>query len=178
VLAVHDLAMKPFLLVLSLLGVSLFAQAPAPPSSADGAPAVIPLFRAKLPGGMYQVAVHAIVAVTSHEYVVDGIARVTEVNVDTNGSLLARFYYIEPQTPNSPLGLGTATIEKAEELFKQAANKTGQDVWKKVIKNYPTTTHARTVEYRVQKREDLDKIFLGAEEAFRLQRSKSVTIGE
>ena len=120
----------------------------------------------------------SMVAVTSHEYIVDGIARVTEVNVDTNGSLLARFYYIEPQQPNSPLGLGTATVEKAQELFKQAADKTGQDVWKKVVKNYPTTTHARTVEYRVQKREDLDKIFEAAEEAFRLQKNKSITIGE
>src|SRR4029434_8981290 len=145
--AVHDVSMKPFLLVLSLLGVSLFAQAPAPPPSTDATHAAMKLFRAKLPGGLYEVAVHAIVAVTSHEYVVDGIARVTEVNVDTNGSLLARFYYLEPQQPNSPLGLGTATIEKAQELFKQAADKTGQDVWKKVIKNYPTPTHARTVSH-------------------------------
>ena len=177
-LDVHDVGMKPFLVVMSLLGVSLFAQAPATPPTTDATAAALKLFRAKLPGGLYEVAVHAIVAVTSHEYVVDGIARVTEVNVDTNGSLLARFYYLEPQQPNSPLGLGTATIEKAQELFKQAADKTGQDVWKKVIKNYPTTTHARTVEYRVQKREDLDKVFQAAEEAFRLQKSKSVTIGE
>lgn len=170
--------MKPFLLALSLLSLPLFAQTPAQPPSTSATEAVLKLFRAKLPGGMYEVAVHAIVAVTSHEYVVDGIARVTEVNVDTNGSLLARFYYLEPQQPNSPLGVGAATIEKAQELFKQAADKTGQDVWKKVIKNYPTTTHARTVEYRVQKREDLDTIFQAAEEAFRLQKSKSVTIGE
>ena len=95
--------MKPFLLVMSLLGgVSLFAQAPATPPTTDATAAALKLFRAKLPGGLYEVAVHAIVAVTSHEYVVDGIARVTEVNVDTNGSLLARFYYLEPQQPNSP----------------------------------------------------------------------------
>ena len=133
---------------------------------------------AKLPGGTYEVAVRAIVAVTSHEYVVDGIARVTEVNIDTSGSLLARFYYIEPVQPTSPLGLGTATMEKAQELLKQAAEKTGQDVWKKVVKNYPTTTHARTVEYRVVDKEELNKIYEGAEESFRMQRNKSITIGE
>jgi hypothetical protein len=177
--AVHHPAMKPFLLVLSLLALPLFAQTPtpAPPSADPTKTAALPLFRAKLPGGMYEVAVRSIVAVTSHEYIVDGIARVTEVNVDTSGSLLARFYYIEPQQPNSPLGLGTSTLEKAQELFKEAADKTGQDAWKKVIKNYPTTTHARTVEYRMQKREDLDKIFEAAEEAFRLQKNKSITIG-
>jgi hypothetical protein len=177
-LDVHDADMKLLLLALSLLSLPLFAQTPAQPPTTNATEAALKLFRAKLPGGTYEVAVRAIVAVTSHEYVVDGIARVTEVNVDTNGSLLARFYYIEPQTPNSPLGLGTATLEKAQELFKQAADKTGQDVWKKVVKNYPTTTHARTVEYRVQKREDLDKIFEAAEESFRLQKNKSVTVGE
>ena len=62
--------------------------------------------------------------------------------------------------------------------MRQAAEKTGQDVWKKVVKNYPTTTHARTVEYRVVKKEDLNKIYESAEEAFRLQRNKSVTIEE
>ena len=171
--------MKPLLLALVFLPLSIFAQAPAatPPTAPAGA-SVLPLFRAKLPGGTYEVAVRAIVAVTSHEYIVDGIARVTEVNVDTSGSLLARFYYIEPQTPNSPLGLGTATIEKAQELFRQAADKTGQDVWKKVVKNYPLTTHAHTVEYRVQSREELEKVYAAAEESFRLQRNKSVTIGE
>ena len=135
------------------------------------------LFRAKLPGGTYEVAVRSIVAVTSHEYLVDGIARVTEVNIDTTGSLLARFYYLEPVQPNSPLGLGQATIDKAQEILKQSAEKTGQDVWKKVVKNYPTTTHARTVEYRLVEKADLNKIYEAAEEAFRLQRNKSITIG-
>ena len=171
--------MKPLLLALALLPLPLFAQAPAaaPPTTTATASAIT-LFRAKLPGGTYEVAVRSIVAVTSHEYLVDGIARVTEVNIDTGGSLLARFYYLEPTTPNSPLGLGQATIDKAQELLKQAAEKTGQDVWKKVVKNYPTTTHARTVEYRVVEKDQLNKIYEAAEEAFRLQKNKSITIGE
>ena len=176
---VHSRPMKPLLLALALLPLPLFAQAPAaaPPTTTATASAIT-LFRAKLPGGTYEVAVRSIVAVTSHEYLVDGIARVTEVNIDTGGSLLARFYYLEPTTPNSPLGLGQATIDKAQELLKQAAEKTGQDAWKKVVKNYPTTTHARTGEYRVVEKDQLNKIYEAAEEAFRLQKNKSVTIGE
>ena len=171
--------MKPLLLALAFLPLPLFAQAPAAtPPTTSATTANITLFRAKLPGGTYEVAVRSIVAVTSHEYLVDGVARVTEVNIDTNGSLLARFYYLEPTAPNSPLGLGQATIDKAQELLKQAAEKTGQDVWKKVVKNYPTTTHARTVEYRVVEKDQLNKIYEAAEEAFRLQKNKSVTIGE
>ena len=174
--------MKPLLLAILLLPLALFAQNPPPPPNTPPPPnpnnAALPLFRAKLPGGIYEVAVRAMVAVTSHEYVVDGIARVTEVNVDTQGSLLARFYYIEPTTPNSPLGLGQATIDKAQELLKQATEKTGQDVWKKVVKNYPTTTHAHTVEYRVESKDELNKIYEAAEEAFRTQKSKSIALGE
>lgn len=169
--------MKPLLLALALLPLALFAQTPNQPPTTTATASNIVLFRAKLPGGTYEVAVRSIVAVTSHEYLVDGIARVTEVNIDTTGSLLARFYFLEPIVPNSPLGIGQATMDKAQELLKQAAEKTGQDVWKKVVKNYPTTTHARTVEYRVVEKADLNKIYEAAEEAFRLQKNGSVTIG-
>ena len=143
--------MKSLLFALALLPLPLLAQTPAQPPATNPPAAAILLFRAKLPGGTYEVSVRSIVAVTSHEYLVDGIARVTEVNIDTTGSLLARFYFLEPVTPTSPLGIGQATLDKAQELLKQAADKTGQDVWKKVVKNYPTTTHARTVEYRDRK---------------------------
>ena len=170
--------MKPLLLALALLPLPLFAQAPNQPPTTNATTANLLLFRAKLPGGTYEVAVRSIVAVTSHEYLVDGIARVTEVNIDTTGSLLARFYFLEPVAPTSPLGLGQATLDKAQELLKQAAEKTGQDVWKKVVKNYPTTTHARTVEYRVVEKADLNTIYEAAEEAFRLQKNKSITLGE
>ncbi len=174
--------MKAFcsLLLLAALGTTSLAQTtpPAAPPAPTGDRAVIKIFRAKLPGGTYEVAVGAIIAVASHEYLVDGIARVTEVNIDTAGSLLARFYYLEPVTPNSPLGIGSAAIETTQRLLKEAAEKTGQDVWKKVIKNYPTTTHARTVEYRVESLEQLNKIYESAESAFRTQKDTRVSIGE
>ena len=173
--------MKAFcsLFLLAALGTTSLAQTtpPAAPPAPTGDRAAIKIFRAKLPGGTYEVAVGAIIAVASHEYLVDGIARVTEVNIDTAGSLLARFYYLEPVTPNSPLGIGSAAIETTQRLLKEAAEKTGQDVWKKVIKNYPTTTHARTVEYRVESLEQLNKIYESAESAFRTQKDTRVTIG-
>ena len=169
--------MKPLLLALALLPLALFAQNPTAPTTTTTTNSVLTLFRAKLPGGIYEVNVHAIVAVSSHEYLVDGVTRVTEVNIDTTGSLLARFYYLEPSAPTTSGGIGQATQDKAQELLKQAAEKTGQDVWKKVVKNYPTTTHARTVEYRLAEKADLNKIYDAAEEAFRLQKTKSVTVG-
>ncbi|MDB6150424.1 MAG: hypothetical protein JWQ44_1872 [Chthoniobacter sp.] len=165
----------PLLLAGALLHASSLAQAPVPPTP-SGTQAAIPLFRATLPGGTYEVAVRAIIAVTSHEYLIDGAVRVTEVNIDTSGSLLARFYYLEVNKPNTPLGIGSSGVEQAERLLKEGADKTGQDVWKRVVKNYPTTTHARTVEYRVENLEQLTKIYDGAEQALRLQRDMRVTI--
>jgi hypothetical protein len=165
------------LLLLAAVPV-LNAQTPAaPPAAGAGAGAATrPLFRASLPGGTYAVATASMISVSSHEYLVDGIARVTEVNIDTIGSLLARFYYIEPNLPNAPLGVGAATIDKANQLLLEAGERSGQDVWKKVVKSYPTTTHARTVEFRVENKEQLTRIFDAADEAFRLQRPKTVAI--
>jgi hypothetical protein len=168
----------PILLGVALSAATAFAQAPAGTPAPSGNQSALPIFRATLPGGTYEVAIRAIIAVTSHEYVVDAAARVTEVNIDTTGQLLARFYYIEPVTPNTPLGVGNAALEQAQRLAREALEKTGQDVWKKVVKNYPTTTHARTVEYRLESKEHLNSLYTKAEEAFRLQRDTRVTIGE
>jgi hypothetical protein len=168
---------KLFLVFLALLSIgNLNAQTPAPsPPPNTG----VPVWKCKLPGGTYEVAVNAILAVSSHEYLVDGVARVTEVNVDTTGSLLARFYYIEPITPNSPIGLGQSALDKAGELANELAERTGQDQpWKKVVKSYPTTTHARTVEYRVESAEQLTHIFHSAETAFRQRRQTDLTINQ
>ena len=166
-----------FLLAVLFATAHLRAQTPAAPSTpAPAQPSAIPLFKATLPGGVYEVAVKSIISVSTHEYLVEGAARVTEANIDTVGSVLVRFYYIEPATPNLPSGLGAAAVEKAQQLFQQGADKTGVDAWKKVVKSYPTTTHARTVEYRVAAKEDVEKVFKAAEEALRLQEKRQVKV--
>jgi hypothetical protein len=120
------------------------------------------LWTATLPGGTYQVLVSAILSVSSHEYVVDGAARVTEVNIDTSGQLAVRFYYIEPAVTAGPGGIGAATLGKVQSILTDAADRSGSDAWKKVVKSYPTTTHARTIEYRVGSKESLTQIFTSA----------------
>ena len=59
--------------------------------------------------------------------------RVTEVNIDTTGSILVRFYYIEPNPPEClPSGLGCSRVmKKAQQLLQQGADKGGVDAWKK-----------------------------------------------
>ena len=178
-LAVHIWRMQRLLITLVICASArLFAQAPAPPTrpAPTGDNTTFPMWRCSLPGGNYSVALRSVVSVSTHEYLVDGVARVTEVNIDTTGSLLARFYFLEPTTPNSPVGIGTSTIEKAQQLLTEGAERTGQDLWKKVVKNYPTTTHARTIEYRLTEKDQINKIFASAEEAFRLNRNTTLKV--
>lgn len=144
------------------------AQIPSPSATASPTPvARIPIWRCDLPGGTYEVAIRAIVSVSMHEYVVDGAARVNEVNVDTTGNMAVRFYYLEPIGAKSPLGIGQSAIDRASDLAKEAGQRVGADqIWQRVVKNYPTTTHAHTVEYRVADGEQLKKIFSSAQTAF------------
>jgi len=147
----------------------MMAQTPAAsPAATPALNGKIPLWICVTPGGTYEVALRSMVSVSSCEYIVDNVARVNEVNIDTGGNMAVRFYYLQPMTPNSPLGLGQSTINKLQEVVTEAAQRTGQDeIWKKVVKNYPTTTHAHTIEYRVDSKDDLEKIFASAELAFR-----------
>lgn len=161
--------MKPFVLLLSLsiLSAPLLAQTPGTPatSTTTSTPLPIPMWRCQLPGGVYEVKLGSINAVSQHEYLVDGVARVTEVNVDTDGVLLARFYFLEPAPPNVPVGADA--VKKAQELLTEAADRAGQDAWKKVVKSHPATTHARTVEYRLTSKDQVQKLFESLETAFR-----------
>jgi len=157
-----------FLLLTASLPLSTFAQTP------EGR---IRAWRATLPGGSFVVALRSMVSVGMQEYVVDGAARVTEVNIDTTGNALARFYYLEPITPQTPMAAGQSLINKAQELATEAVGRTGQEeVWKKVVKSYPSSTHAHTVEFRVGSKEDLKKIFESAETAMRESKDTIFTL--
>jgi hypothetical protein len=133
------------------------------------------MWRCTLPAGSYTVAIRSITAVSSHEYILDAVARVVEVNIDTTGTLLARFYVIEPLTPSGPVAAPQMTLEKLQQAVTEATTQvTGQEpIWRKVVKNYPTTTHSRTVEYRLDSREQLHKLYESADEAFRKNRNGS-----
>jgi hypothetical protein len=166
-----------FVAILMMGAASVLGQTPtAAPSATGTPPPALPAFwRCDLPGGTYEVAVRAIVSVSSHEYIVDGAARVTEVNVDTQGNMAVRFYCIEPMTPKAPLGVGQSAMDRASELAKEVAGRTGPDAtWERVIKSYPTTTHSHTIEYRVSSEEKLKQIMASAQSAFESGRGKTL----
>ena len=121
-----------------------------------------------LPGGTYTVSLPTVASVSTHEYIVDSAARVTELTVATNSAVVARFYYIEPMVPQSPVGIGQTLIDKAQQHVTDVASRAGmEEVWKKVVKNYPLTTHAHTVEYRLESVDQIKKLQKSLETAWR-----------
>ena len=163
------------LLLLVALAGAVEAQSTSPSATPD-----VPnrFWRCDLPGGIYEVAVRAIISVSTHEYVVDNAARVTEVNVDTQGNMAVRFYFIEPNTPKAPSGIGQSAIDRVTELTKEAGDRLGvSDAWKKVVKSYPTSTHAHTVEYRVDTEDQLKQIFTSVQNCFETGRGGSLKLG-
>ncbi len=178
--------MRLIILFLALVSTAV-AQRPTPtplptptptPNPQQPTNATRQIWSCTLPGGTYQVAVPAMLSVSSHEYVVDGAARVTEVNVDTAGSLVVRFYYIEPAATSAPGGIGAATFAKVQGMLADAADRSGTDAWKKVVKTYPATTHARTVEFRLASKDSLNKILASASKSLASGKADTVTVTE
>jgi hypothetical protein len=161
------------------LAFALAARAQSPSLTESPSPTPtsrLPIWRCELPGGTYEVALRAIVSVSMHEYVVDGAARVNEMNVDTQGNMSVRFYYLEPIAAKSPLGVGQSAIDRVGDLAREAGQRVGaEDVWQRVVKTYPTTTHAHTIEYRVESEDQLKQIFTSAQGAFESGKSATYT---
>lgn len=138
-----------------------------------------PLWTATLPAGTYAIALNSISSVSQHEYLVDGAARVSEVTISATGPSLARFYFIEPVAAQSPVGLGQSIVESAKERAAMLTERTGTgEVWTRVVKSYPATTHAHTVEYRLESREQLDALFRSALDSWKWNRSAHFKVGE
>jgi hypothetical protein len=112
-----------------------------------------------LPGGEYSVNLGAITSVSKHSYVLDGSLLVTEATVDTTGTALARFYYIEPITKDTTFNALARIQKRAEELRNRGQSRTGTKADEMAQKSYPTTTHARTIEFRIMNEVELNALY-------------------
>ncbi len=128
----------------------------------DQAPGPLLTWRAQFPNGEYVVALHSIASISTHEYVVDGVAKVFELTINTRGSATARIYYLEAlSTP--PGGIGEATIGVVRDKINEVRERLDTaGITNAVVKNYPTTTHAHTIEYRVASRQQVQKLYESA----------------
>ena len=132
-------------------------------------------WQANLPGGNYVVALSTISSVSKHSYVIDGSLKITEVVIDTTGNALARFYYITPLTGDSP---ASGITERSKELLEKAGERSGTGTSTLVAKQYPTTTHAKTVEFRISYEEVLDQLLNSVRRSWMNNSGKKFTIAE
>ncbi len=115
-------------------------------------------------GGAVTIPLARITSVSLHEYVMDQAIRVFECTVDTMGSQTIRFYQIEPLVS----GAATSGVQEAVREGVSAAasalksvNLSGGNIDpdRQVVKHYPTTTHAKTTEFRFKDRESVSRIY-------------------
>lgn len=132
------------------------------------------IWRAQMPAGDYLVSLSAITSLSQHEYLVEGAGKVSEVNIATFGSALARFYFLEPAVPQAPGGVGQSAIDLMKEKAEEAVGRVGAaDLLTKVVKSYPVATHAHTIEYRVASKETLTRLFKSAERSWTLGKGET-----
>lgn len=137
-------------------------------------------WQAGVGGGHYMVQLDRISSVSRHQYLLDGSLIVDEVTIDTLGQALARFYHITPVTDASQgSAAGNAAsrvVDRARDLVDRNAARAGVDVQNIVVKKYPDTTHAKTIEYRVLSTGQLDALYKSVRNAWENNRGREFRI--
>lgn len=133
-------------------------------------------WQASLPGGHYMVAIDRIASISMHQYVLDANLLVDEVVVDTNGRGLARFYYVTSVAEASGSAAAGRVVAKGRELLDRAGQRAGTDVHELAQKNYPTTSHAGMIEYRILDRRDLEELYKSLKNAWETGKGRKLTV--
>jgi hypothetical protein len=158
----------------------IHAQNPAQPQNTEDSPRANRFWQATLPGGHYMVALDRISSVSRHRYLLDGALIVDEVTIDALGQSLARFYHITPVTDaagGSGVGAAASRVTgRGSQLLDKAANIAGTGIHEMVVKKFPETTHAKTIEYRLLSAEELSGLHDSVRTAWESGRGRKFTV--
>ncbi len=170
---------KPLLLLLAGLlacSVQVRAQEATDTTEKAGESAGPSRFwQATLGGGHFMVALDRIASVSRHKYVLDGALIIDEVTVDTVGQALARFYFISPITDETPGNTVSDVAKRGREMVEKAAQRAGADVQNMVMKKYPDTSHAKSIEYRILSESELSSLYSSIRSAWETGRGRKFT---
>lgn len=167
----------PPLAAIFVAALLLSAAAPGQEEEFDngGSPAFA--WRAELPGGTFMVSLAALRHISVHEYLVQGVGKITEMTVDAGGSVAARFYAVGLPDAQPPSGLGQSVIDRAKEAFTEARDRLDPGgISRSVVKDYPNTTHAHTVEYLLGSPEAVRQLYQNLERAWTRGRGDRIKI--
>lgn len=132
-------------------------------------------WEADVPGGKYLVSLSRISSISMSKYYLKGLV-VHEVDVETMGVALARFYAIEVAGESNGVSAVENLSNRAKEIANQAGGKAGVDASTAVHKEYPLTTHAKTIEFRLADVDDLTALYASIEKAWKSGRGRKFTI--
>ena len=104
-------------------------------------------------------------------YIVDGNIEVTEVTASMRSKTFLRFYFIKEIEGAAWQRLANEAARVDDLLSKHTGQMNVTPSMQsprnsKVVKNYPVTTHAQTVEYRLQKKEEVEELYTSLRDAF------------
>jgi hypothetical protein len=92
------------------------------------------------------------------------------VNLTLSSNTAVRFYDLEPVRleGTGTVAVGQQAIDKARQMMQDAASRISPTLTEpKVVKTYPVSTHAHTVEYVLKEEARLNSLFNSLENAFR-----------
>jgi hypothetical protein len=134
---------------------------------------------ANVPGGQYMVALSRITSVSRHKYLLDAAVLVDEVTVDTDGQALARFYTITPvPTPKTPVSFAKEAADRSKEIAEKLIDRSGVKLQDMVMKKYPETSHAKSLEYRIMSDAELTSLYNSVENAWFYGKGRKFTIAD
>ncbi|MEM6911024.1 MAG: hypothetical protein AAF555_05510 [Verrucomicrobiota bacterium] len=170
-------SLSSFLLLFSLLPAGLIRAQEEDSGVSDDAGARA-FWECSLPSGDFVVHLSKIASISLHEYLIpEAGVHVTEVDIDTTGSVTARFYYIEPFEVDSPSLGAQILIDRTRQLLETGQSRANLDsVVESVKKNYPTTTHAKTAEYQLTDRANLLALYEHARKVWISGRGRKFSI--
>ncbi len=145
-------------------------------SSAEEAQGPKRFWSASLQGGEYSVALDKISSVSLHEYVLNANLIVTEMVIDTDGRALARFYHVRSVAEDTASGSAGRLVDRGKELVDGAGRRAKVDFHNLPQKDYPTTSHAAMIEFRLMRLNDLKALHKSAQGAWESNQGKKVTI--
>lgn len=107
--------------------------------------------------------------------IADAGVHVTELTIDSIGSVSARFYYIEPSQNTNQTAASRAVNRAVDRVGELTENATGFNLADLVIKSYPDTTHSHTMEYRLRSAEEIETLESALTEALDSNRGRTVS---
>jgi hypothetical protein len=136
-------------------------------------------WKASIPGGNYMVSLARITSISRQKYLLDAAVIVDEVTIDTDGQALARFYTITPvPTPNTPVTFAKEAADRSKEIAEKLIDRSGVTLQEMVMKKYPETSHAKSLEYRIKSAADLASLQSSVENAWYYGKGRKFTIAD